>query len=218
MLWFKLLTLWLVVLHTAVAFDYANPFSWQAIADADEQATAEGVSLCTESERLQQRLKEQVFVPEVADTPPPLEHKPSPEPVIQHQAPGRVKVLVLTVLAGFAVFLYGWHCGARQAQSCQTMQQARAAVPHTEALDGQCTQDTAASSAAMLQQQSPGSRPLQEGAPVPHSDPNAEALREGQALAAASVATTVSSISTDSASLHIFRPCHQASQSSCFTP
>ena len=215
MSWLKVLILWLAVLHTAAAFDVVNPFSWKAVEDAEKQATAAIVSLYADSVRLQQRVKEHVFAPEVADTPPPSECKPSPGPVIYHRATGSAKLLLIIVLAVPAAFLFGWVCGTRQAQSRQAIQQARAADQQAEALADQQTDVAAASLKATPQPLLPDSTSLPAGAPshVPYSDSHTQSLHKGQATAPSAAVTALSSVESDSdaASGDVLSPSHQAS-------
>ena len=210
----KILILWLAALHTAAAFDVVNPFSWKAVEVAEQATTAIG-SLITDSVRRHQRVIEHVFAPEVADTPLPAECKASPGPLTYHPAIGSAKLLLVTVLAVPAAFLFGWICGVRQAQSRQAIQQARAADQQAEALVGQQTDVAAASLKATPQPLLPDSTSLPAGAPshVPYSDSHTQSLHKGQATAPTAAVTALSSIESDSdaASEDALSPSHQAS-------
>ncbi|DBA91748.1 TPA: hypothetical protein ACH3X1_003340 [Trebouxia sp. C0004] len=138
--WVVLLT----VLHTAAAYDVVNPFSWKAVEDAERHATAAVASLYADSVRMQQRVKEHVFAPEVADFTPAQECPPSLDPVVCQTAAGSGRALLLALIAIAAALLVGWSCGIKQAQSQQAMQQARAADQQAEACLNQRSETAAA--------------------------------------------------------------------------
>lgn len=198
MSWLKVLILCLAAVHTAAAFDVMNPFSWKAVEDAERHLTGAVVSLYTDTVRLQKRVKEHVFAPDVADTPLPSECKASPGPLTYHPAIDIPKLLLVTVVAVPAAFIIGWICGVRQAQFRQALQQARAADQQAEALVGQQTDAAAASSESQQVLPDSGAQATGSLTPLPYSVPHAQPLHTGEAKASSAVATALSSVSGES--------------------
>ncbi len=207
----------LTVLHTAAAYDVVNPFSWKAVEDAERHATAAVASLYADSVRMQQRVKEHMFAPEVADSTPEQECPPSPDPVVCQTAAGSGRALLLLFIAIPAAFLVGWSCGIKQAQSQQAMQQARAADQQAQARLNQRSETAAANLASTPAQLATISmqQPTEALMHVPNSILSAQPQCEAQTLPPSAEARTMRSIDDESeqGSVNLLDQSHQASQS-----
>ncbi len=207
----------LTVLHTAAAYDVVNPFSWKAVEDAERHATAAVASLYADSVRMQQRVKEHVFAPQVADSVPAQECPPSPDPVVCQTAAGSGRALLLTLIAIPAAFLVGWTCGIKQAQSQQAMQQAKAADKQAQACLNQGSETAAANLARTPEKitATPMQQPTEALMHVPDSILSTQPQCEAQMLPPSAEARKLGSIDDESerGSVNVLDQSHQASQS-----
>ena len=213
MVWVILLT----VLHTAAAYDVVNPFSWKAVEDAERHATAAVASLYADTVRMQQRVKEQVFAPQVADSVPAQECPPSPDPVVCQTAAGSGRALLFTLVAITAAFLVGWSCGTKQAQSQQAMQQAKAADKQAQACLNPPSETAAANLASTPENLSavPLQQPTEALMHVPDSSLSTQPQCEAQMLPPLAEARKlgITDDESEQGSVNVLDQSHQASQS-----
>jgi len=213
----KVWVILLTVLHTAAAYDVVNPFSWKAVEDAERHATAAAASLYADSVRLQQRVKEHVFAPQVADSVPAQECPPSPDPVVCQTAAGSGRALLLTLFAIPAAFLVGWSGGIKQAQSEQAMQQAKAADKQAQACLNQRSETAAANLVSTPQKLAalPMQQPTEALMHVPDSILSTQPQSEAHMLPPSAGASKLGSIDDESehGSVNVLDQSHQASQS-----
>ena len=217
----KVWVILLTVLHTAAAYDVVNPFSWKAVEDAERHATAAVASLYADSVRMQQRVKEHVFAPQVADSVPAQECPPIPDPVVCQTAAGSGMALLLTLVAIPAAFLVGWSCGIQQTQSQQAMQQAKAADKQAQACLDQRSETAAAKLASTPQELAavPMQQPTEALMHVSDSILSTQPQSEAQMVPPSAEANKLASIDDESerGSVNVLDQSHQASQSNAMT-
>lgn len=214
----KVWVILLTVLHTAAAYDVVNPFSWKAVEDAERHATAAVASLYANSVRMQHRVNEHVFAPQLADSVPAAQEcPPSPDPVVCQTAAGSGRALLLSLVAIPAAFLVGWSCGIKQAQSQQAMQQAKAADKQAQACLNERSETAAANLASTLEKTAgiPMQQPTEALMHVPDPILSTQPQCEAQMVPPSAEASTSGSLDDGSerGSVNVLDQSHQASQS-----